>query len=495
MPYVLKVCFNTNSINILVTQRSYQETSMLTHLVNIIFLLFLLSSVSVQATTLTVDGLANKNTPKATDVAFHLIDMKTGKTLIAQREDQLQPPASLQKLVTALAAKLYLKDDFRFVTRLERNKEDVIIRFSGDPNFSSDDLDGLFKTLRANQSVIKGNLYINGAAFDDYERAIGLPWDNLGVCYSAPSSSISIDKNCAMGNLYVKPGASKAQVLLSAKKPINIDTSSLQIIKTNVSDDDYCQMKLLADEQNHYQIGGCINEASLPVKLKFALQNTTAYAKSSIEEALNKAGIQLKGKIIRDDNKNGAVITEHQSAPLDALVRQMLKRSDNLIADNILKTIGHQFYKQSGSYENGIAALQHILKQQANIDLSHAMLVDGSGLSRNNRLSASQLIQVVSYIFKHPELGLISDLPVSGESGTLAFRSSVNKPPLKGQIQAKTGTLYGTYNLAGKIRTKSNRDLLFVQIVTNFHPADEKQSRWPVMKFEKSLYESIYQRF
>ncbi len=155
MPYVLKVCFNTNSINILVTQRSYQETSMLTHLVNIIFLLFLLSSVSVQATTLTVDGLANKNTPKATDVAFHLIDMKTGKTLIAQREDQLQPPASLQKLVTALAAKLYLKDDFRFVTRLERNKEDVIIRFSGDPNFSSDDLDGLFKTLRANQSVIK----------------------------------------------------------------------------------------------------------------------------------------------------------------------------------------------------------------------------------------------------------------------------------------------------------------------------------------------------
>jgi D-alanyl-D-alanine carboxypeptidase/D-alanyl-D-alanine-endopeptidase (penicillin-binding protein 4) len=153
------------------------------------------------------------------------------------------------------------------------------------------------------------------------------------------------------------------------------------------------------------------------------------------------------------------------------------------------------FYKQAGSYENGIAALQHILKQQANIDLSHAMLVDGSGLSRNNRLSVEQLIQVVSYIFKHPELGLINDLPVSGESGTLAFRSSVNKPPLKGQIQAKTGTLYGTYNLAGKIRTKSNHDLLFVQIVTNFHPADEKQSRWPVMKFEKSLYESIYQRF
>ena len=125
MPYVLKVCFNTNSINTLVTQRSYQETSMLTHLVNIIFLLFMLSSMSIQATTLTVDGLANKNTPKATDVAFQLIDMKTGKTLIAQREDQLQPPASLQKLVTALAAKLYLKDDFRFVTRLERNKEAV----------------------------------------------------------------------------------------------------------------------------------------------------------------------------------------------------------------------------------------------------------------------------------------------------------------------------------------------------------------------------------
>ena len=304
-----------------------------------------------------------------------------------------------------------------------------------------------------------------------------------------------MDKNCATGNLYIKPGASKPSVLLPAKKPIHIDTSTLQIIKTKPTNDDYCQMKLLADNTNHYQIGGCIHESSLPVKLKFALQNTTAYAKANIEDALKKAGIQLKGKIVRDDNKTGTVITEHQSASLDTLVREMLKHSDNLIADNLLKTMGHVFYKQAGSYENGIAALQHILKQQANIDLSHAMLVDGSGLSRNNRLSVEQLIQVVSYIFKHPELGLINDLPVSGESGTLAFRSSVNKPPLKGQIQAKTGTLYGTYNLAGKIRTKNNHDLLFVQIVTNFHPADEKQSRWPVMKFEKSLYESIYQRF
>ena len=468
---------------------------MLKRLVTLPALLVLFSSFSLSAATLTVDGLANKNTPKATDVAFQLIDMKTGKTLVAQRADQLQPPASLQKLVTALAAKLYLKDDFRFVTRLERHKDDVIVRFSGDPDFSSDDLDALFQSLRSSQSVIKGNIYINGSIFDDYERAIGLPWDNLGVCYSAPSSSISMDKNCATGNLYIKPGASKPSVLLPAKKPIHIDTSTLQIIKTKPTNDDYCQMKLLADNTNHYQIGGCIHESSLPVKLKFALQNTTAYAKANIEDALKKAGIQLKGKIVRDDNKTGTVITEHQSASLDTLVREMLKHSDNLIADNLLKTMGHVFYKQAGSYENGIAALQHILKQQANIDLSHAMLVDGSGLSRNNRLSVEQLIQVVSYIFKHPELGLINDLPVSGESGTLAFRSSVNKPPLKGQIQAKTGTLYGTYNLAGKIRTKNNHDLLFVQIVTNFHPADEKQSRWPVMKFEKSLYESIYQRF
>ena len=168
---------------------------MLKRLVTLPALLVLFSSFSLSAATLTVDGLANKNTPKATDVAFQLIDMKTGKTLVAQRADQLQPPASLQKLVTALAAKLYLKDDFRFVTRLERHKDDVIVRFSGDPDFSSDDLDALFQSLRSSQSVIKGNIYINGSIFDDYERAIGLPWDNLGVCYSAPSSSISMDKN------------------------------------------------------------------------------------------------------------------------------------------------------------------------------------------------------------------------------------------------------------------------------------------------------------
>ncbi|HEC74235.1 MAG TPA: D-alanyl-D-alanine carboxypeptidase/D-alanyl-D-alanine-endopeptidase [Methylophaga aminisulfidivorans] len=452
-------------------------------------------SFTLTASPLSTQSLSKNAAPTATDVAFQLVDLNTGKTLLAERSNQLQEPASLQKLVTALAAKLYLNKRFHFVTQLQRHQDDVIIRFGGDPTLTSKDLDKLFRDLRASQSVIKGNLYINGGIFDEYERAIGLPWDNLGVCYSAPSSSISLDRNCVVGNLHQRPDTNTVRLLLSEKKPITINTQSLNIVKSTDIKDNLCAMKLNANNDNHYQIGGCIKQSALPIKLKFAIQNTTSYAIFAIREALKTAGIEVKGKIIRDDYKTGAVIAEHESEPVDQLIQTMLQRSDNLIADNLLKTIGQQYYQQAGSYENGAAAIKHILLDKAKINLDNAVLADGSGLSRNNRLSAQQLINVISYIFKYPKLGLIDDLPVSGMSGTLAYRSSVSQAPLKGQIQAKTGSLYGTYNLAGKIRTKHNKDLLFVQILTNFHPTDKAQSRWPVMQFEKSLYESIYERF
>ena len=125
-------------------------------------------------------------------------------------------------------------------------------------------------------------------------------------------------------------------------------------------------------------------------------------------------------------------------------------------------------------------------------------MVDGSGLSRNNRLTANDLMKVVTYIYRHPQLGLMNDLPVSGKSGTLQYRRSLRDVPLKGKIIAKSGSLFGTYNLAGVIKTHNGKPLLFVQLVTNYYPHmhdGEKAVLSPIYQFEKQLYTSLYKSY
>jgi D-alanyl-D-alanine carboxypeptidase/D-alanyl-D-alanine-endopeptidase (penicillin-binding protein 4) len=223
------------------------------------------------------------------------------------------------------------------------------------------------------------------------------------------------------------------------------------------------------------------------------VQKTDLYVAEMIKRELKHAGIEFQGRIIRNDSASGRIIARHQSEPLQKLLDEMLKDSDNLIADNLLKTIGADYYDEPGSFDNGVSAVKAVLKEKAGIDLANAALADGSGLSRNNRMSAKQIMDVVHYTYSHPELKLMQAMAVSGVSGTLRYRYSMQGDALKGRVMGKTGTLYGTYNIAGVMNSQSGRPLLFVQLVTSYHHPDyHRHEKREIRAFERKLYQSLY---
>jgi D-alanyl-D-alanine carboxypeptidase/D-alanyl-D-alanine-endopeptidase (penicillin-binding protein 4) len=457
--------------------------------------LLLFTSVPSFATQVFTNPSLNGNpTPEGADIALYVLDASNGKELYSERAEQFQQPASLQKIITGLAARLVLDKDFRFETTVETTDRDVIINFSGDPTFTRTHLRALVEKIKLKQTTIPGNLYLNGGAFDTSERAVGVPWDILGVCYSAPSSSITMNANCIYGKIEGTTEAPIKALKASGSPYINISAGDIIIRQGLENQNIDCDLKLTADNNNRYSLDGCVASNRLPVNFHLAVQNTTLYLSKILQEELDRAGIQLNGKIMRNDKATGTVIALHQSEPLMKLIDIMMKRSDNLIADNLLKTVGRVYFKRPGSYENGAAAAKAVLKEKANIDLSRAIIMDGSGLSRNNRVTAKQLVQVVQYIFGNKELGLIETMPVSGQSGTLQYRSSLVNAPLTGQISAKTGSIYGVYNLAGKINTKSGKTLYFVQLLSNYHPESDNRNvaRKPLRDFERSFYEKLF---
>ncbi|WP_086983137.1 serine-type D-Ala-D-Ala carboxypeptidase [Vibrio aphrogenes] len=412
-------------------------------------------------------------------------------TLLYKNNDMLFPPASTLKLFTALAAKIELGDDFRYQTTLAQSGSDLILTFSGDPSLTSADIEQLLSDAKIKE--IKGNLLIDNTAFTGYEKAVGWPWDILGVCYSTPSSAITLNNNCVMASIYTnKDGTTRSFV--PEHQPITLSTSARAITRQQQKEQ-YCDLELNATQTNQYFLSGCLVKREQPLPLNFAVQNPFLYASTTIQQILKDNHIKLNGSIQLAQAKphSAKQLATHQSATLPVLLEHMLKDSDNLYANNITKTLGGHFFKQAGSFTNGSQAIKTILKQQAKIDLSNAILEDGSGLSRNNRISPNHLYALLKYIKANDhKLHFVHLMPTAGVNGTLEYRASMRKAPIKGQIVAKSGSLFATHNMAGFVVDEQGQPAtIFVQLVTDYHPQANTSTIAPITQFETALYQNL----
>ncbi len=149
------------------------------------------------------------------------------------------------------------------------------------------------------------------------------------------------------------------------------------------------------------------------------------------------------------------------SAPMLDLVEQALLNSDNVIAELLGRQVAlaeHEPLSFAGSVVAVRAALASVGFRLP------ATLVDASGLSRRDRLSPAVLAALLRLDAgsTHPRLNqVISALPVAGWEGTLAQRYRTSSVAAAGQVRAKTGTLTGVVALAGLVRDRSGRLLVF----------------------------------
>ncbi|MGO2405218.1 serine-type D-Ala-D-Ala carboxypeptidase [Vibrio litoralis] len=467
-------------------------------------LFFLLSSFSSQAALPKPHFPSSDILPSGTRVG--LIAKSPSSTLLGQNNDQLFPPASTLKLVTALAAKIELGDDFRYSTQLEQNGKDLVVRFSGDPSLTSADISQLLKN--ANISTISGDLILDSSAFTGYEKAVGWPWDILGVCYSTPSSAITLNGNCVMASIYTNADGS-TRVFTPKHQPVNVSTTATAITRKQQKEQ-YCDLELTTTPANHYRLSGCLVKRDQPLPLNFAVQNAFLYASATLHQILDEQSIKLKGSIklatavttkeqstkkqpTQEQAKNTKVLAKHLSVPLPVLLEHMLKDSDNLYANNLTKTLGEHYFNQAGSFANGTEAIKQILNKQAKVDLSNAVLEDGSGLSRNNRVTPNQLYSVLKFIKANDHnLDFIRLMPTAGIDGTLKYRSSMRKAPIKGNIVAKSGSLFATHNMAGFVLNEQGEPTtMFVQLVTDYHPQNNTSTIPPLTQFEQAFYQNL----
>ena len=227
-----------------------------------------------------------------------------------------------------------------------------------------------------------------------------------------------------------------------------------------------CSLDLTHDTDNHYVLSGCVVQSDKPMPLYLAIGDPVSYVSQIVRYEASMMNIIIEGTVRTGKvSRDAILLAEHQSAPLPAYLEKMLMESDNLIADVLFKTLGFSYFKFPGNYRNGAAAMRHILRRDANIELGSSYLADGSGLSRYNLMSAATLTDVMQHIALMEDPLLANSLAVAGVSGTLRNRYGLNRAPFKNNVRGKTGHLRGIYNLTGFFTAKNNQQLAFAIIV------------------------------
>jgi D-alanyl-D-alanine carboxypeptidase/D-alanyl-D-alanine-endopeptidase (penicillin-binding protein 4) len=167
--------------------------------------------------------------------------------------------------------------------------------------------------------------------------------------------------------------------------------------------------------------------------------------------ALAKAGIEVIGIPERGvADGGGAELASVESAPLGQIIERILEVSDNEASEVLLRHVGEAAVGDA-SFTGGQRGVKQVLGE-AGVRLGSAVLYDGSGLSRANRIAPATLIDVLRLATSanQPDLRpILTGLPVAGFSGSLADRFDGPLPEARGRVRAKTGTLTGVHSLAG----------------------------------------------
>ncbi len=426
---------------------------------------------------------------------------------IDYHSQQMALPASTQKVITALAALLQLGPDFRFTTTLESQAQvsngvlngDLVARFGGDPTLKRQDIRNMVAVLKkSGVQQIQGNVLIDTSVFASHDKAPGWPWNDMTQCFSAPPAAAIVDRNCFSISLYSAPKPDDmAFVRIASYYPVLMN-SQVRTLAKGSPDAQYCELDVVPGELNRFTLTGCMTQRADPLPLAFAIQDGASYAGAILKAELKEAGITYSGTLLRQTQVKtpGTVIASKESAPLHDLLKIMLKKSDNMIADTVFRTIGHNRFGVPGTWRAGADAVRQILSQKAGVNLGNTILVDGSGLSRHNLISPATMMQVLQYIAQNDtQLNFISMLPLAGYDGSLQYRAGLHAAGVDGKVSAKTGSLQGVYNLAGFITTASGQRMAFVQYLSGYavEPADQRNRRIPLVRFESRLYKDIYQ--
>ncbi len=399
-----------------------------------------------------------------------IYSLDRGEALIEMRENKLFIPASNLKILTTAVALQTLGPNYRFTTRLftDGNLKDGVlngnlyIKGYGDPKFVTEQMWLLVNELKKLPlQNINGDI-IGDDSFFDHQKRIKAWTKNPGAqAYEAPLGALSFNFNTVQ--VYVSPGpkvGSRPEIIIEPDTEYTTLSNQARTLKSGTRN------RLIVNrlDRNGFDeitVTGGIELGQARAQYFLNITDPTQYTLSALKQYLGHAGIQFQGEMKKGLVPETAVeLLTHESEPLMLALQGLNKFSNNFVAEQILKTIGAEKYGPPGTTLKGLQVIDDYLVGLGYSSEQYNVL-DGSGLSRQNRLSPQLIIDILRHV--HNDLGVypefVSALGVMGVDGNVKNRMRGVKS--SGRARVKTGTLNFVSALSGYFQSRDGETFAF----------------------------------
>jgi len=294
-----------------------------------------------------------------------------GKILASRNAEKLLVPASTLKILTALVALHYLGEDFRFVTECYSDKyQNLKIKGFGDPLFVSDVMPDFSRQVQAHIHNYK-DLVLDDSAFQQPLRIPGVtattePYDAPNGAFCANFNTISFQKTS--GGKYISAEPQTPLVPFALTRISDSGTNSGRIVFSHSQGE------------------------------------SVLYAGHLVASFLSQQGMSSSGQIRigRVDGGDMLLIRYVSRYLLTDVISRLMEFSNNFVANQLFIAAGVQAYGLPGTIDKGIRASQEFLRKELQIET--IQIAEGSGISRQNRLSAAQLDQLLVRFYPNRQL-------------------------------------------------------------------------------------------
>jgi len=377
-----------------------------------------------------IDSLTTQSEFRNAQWGVLIVNPRTGDTLYSKNAGKLFMPASNLKIITGAAALTLLGPEYTYKTTFLTNGErrdslldgDLLVIGRGDPTVSdrmrvlaTTVMDALADSLRAHGiRQVTGSIARVGNAFPDSIYGYGWQWDDLGEYYGAGVDELIFNEGMAPTTLRPPPDTVRDSLYSGpAKDPAKAYLDALKdgLVRKGI------------------KLDGGVMDSILPTPFKM----DTVF-----------------------------VLT---SPPLRDILPAMMKKSQNQIAEIMLRTIG---LERTGIGKADSA--RRIVGDQLlawGVQPDGFIIRDGSGLSDSDLLTPETIVRVLDRIQRDTAFATYYNaLPIAGVDGTLDKR--MKGTPAEGNVHAKTGTLAKARNLSGYVTTADGERLIFSILANNW---------------------------
>ncbi len=407
---------------------------------------------------------------KHASISLLVINSSTGKAIASVNAETGLAPASCQKVITASTSFELLGHNYSYKTTLGYTGKivngvlngNIIIKGSGDPTLGSwryfqtteENIISEFRKAISREGIneINGHIYADESAWKGEVIPDGWIWEDIGNYYGAGARALNWREN--QYDIFLKSGRNigdtvtfvntiptfveglRPAVVATAAGKGSGDNTYIYIPENNK--DTYVRGTIPIDE-NNFSVSGSMPQPAKQLAL-------------TLEASLKKEPIETVAMNYPDEAKNFDPVHSfytHNSPGLDSIVYWFLKKSINLYGEALTKTLAYQFTKV-GSTDSGVNVIKNFWNRKG-IEPSAINIIDGSGLSPANRVTASTLVTVLQYAKK--------------QSWFPSFYDAL--PEING-IKMKSGSISDVVSYAGFIKSRTGADYTFAFIINSY---------------------------